>query len=213
MIGTYNSQKLYDYCEGHSDKHSVLLGDLYRETHLKVMRPRMASGPLQGRILSFLSQMIQPSYILEVGTFTGYATLCLAEGLAQDGKIVTIEVNPEYAYISDKYFSKSPWSEQITPMIGDAIDLLPTVDSGIDMVFVDARKRDYQRYYDLIIDKVNAGGVLLVDNILWDGKVLEENKDVTTETIHSFNEYIKKDDRVSNVILPLRDGVNIIIKR
>jgi len=173
----------------------------------------MASGPLQGRFLAAIAMMKKPQYILEVGTFTGYATLCLAEGLAADGQITTIEVNAELAYISNKYFKKSPWSSQIKPVVGDALDLLAALDDGIDMVFIDAKKRDYIKYYDLIIDKVKSGGLILADNILWDGKVLDASPDRTTQSIKEFNSYVAKDLRVHNVIFPLRDGVNIMVKR
>jgi len=213
MIATTEAQLLYQYCEQHSDSHSELLAALYRETQLKAMKPRMASGQLQGRILALISKLSRPTYIVEVGTYTGYATLCLAEGLASDGKLVTIEVNPELSYISQKYFDKSPWASQITATIGDALTELQKLPVGMDLVFIDAKKRDYQAYYDLIIDKMKPGGLILADNILWDGKVIDGSTDRTTEAIKAFNSYVHADPRVYNVILPLRDGVNILLKR
>lgn len=213
MIAKTQTQELYEYCERHSSSHDLLLADLYRETYLKVLKPRMASGPLQGRVLSFISKLKQPKQILEIGTFTGYATLCLAEGLPVDGKITTIEVNPELAYISNKYFQKSSWSSQIDPMIGDAKSILLDYDKPIDLVFIDAKKQDYLTYFDLVVDKVASGGLILADNILWDGKVLDYSPDKTTRAIQDFNSFIALDERVSNFILPLRDGINVIIKK
>lgn len=212
MIEDIHSHDIYSYCEQQSQKQSEVLAALYRETHLKTLKPRMASGPLQGRLLSFISKLLSPQHIVEIGTFTGYATLCLAEGLAEGGQITTIEVNPELSYISDRYFARSEWASSITAIVGDALTEIDKLQSGIDLVFIDAKKRDYQRYYDLLIPKVNPGGVILADNILWDGKVLEPSPDRTTKAIVNFNNYIKEDTRVTNMILPLRDGINIIRK-
>lgn len=212
MIVKTQTQELYEYCEQHSTTHDELLADLYRETYQKVLKPRMASGPLQGRVLAFISKLKQPNHILEIGTFTGYATLCLAEGLQPAGTITTVEVNPELSFLSNKYFKKSKWSSQIIPCIGDAKLLLQKYDKQVDLVFIDAKKQDYQKYYDLIIDQVPPGGIILADNILWDGKVLKDHSDKTTEAIKAFNAYVLADARVTNVILPLRDGVNVIVK-
>jgi len=212
MIGGVSSQDLYSYCEQQSQQQSDLLAELYRETHLKTLKPRMASGPLQGRLLSFISKLQQPRHIVEIGTFTGYATLCLAEGLVEGGHITTIEVNPELSHISNKYFTKSQWAGQITAVVGDALTEIDNLQSGIDLVFIDAKKRDYQQYYDLLLPKVKAGGIILADNILWDGKVLDAKPDRTTKAIIDFNSYVQADARVTNMILPLRDGVNIIMK-
>lgn len=206
------SESIYSYCEDLSTPHSRLLADLYRESHLKTMQPRMVSGPVQGRLLSLISKLIRPKNILEIGTFTGYATLCLAEGLASDGRIITIEVNPELAFISDKYFELSDYSSQIVPMVGDAKEIIPALDEAFDLVFIDAKKQDYIAYYDLIIEKVNSGGLILADNVLWNGKVLQEKHDKTTASIHAFNQKMLADDRVENIIIPIRDGINAIRK-
>lgn len=204
---------LYKYCEEHSDGHSKLLNDLYRETHLKTIKPRMASGLLQGRVLSLIANLKRPKQIVEIGTFTGYATLCMAEGLHVEGKLTTIEVNPELSYISTKYFKKSPWADQIISLTGDALEIIPTLSDSIDMVFIDAKKRDYKRYYNMIIEKMASGGLILADNILWNSKVIDmSQQDRTTIAIREFNQYVKNDNRVSNVILPLRDGINILVK-
>jgi len=214
MLIDQHQANIYDYCEKHSESHSSLLADLYRETYLKALKPRMASGPLQGRILSLISKLKSPKNIVEIGTFTGYATLCLAEGLHPSGYITTIEINPELAHISSKYFKKSPWASQIKPILGHALDLIPTLEDGIDLVFIDAKKTDYINYYNDILDKVKTGGIILADNILWDGKVIDPSqKDKTTQAIREFNVLVNNDKRVSNTILPLRDGVNILVKR
>ena len=213
MIYDTTTDCLYSYCTDYSEPHSPLLAELYRETHQKTLRPRMASGPLQGRILSLISKLVQPRHIVEIGTFTGYATLCLAEGLHAEGQILTMEVDPELRFLSDKYFERSPYAHQIEALTGNALDLLTEVADGVDLVFIDAKKRDYIRYYEAIIDKVRPGGILLADNILWDSKVLAKNKDKTTQAIHDFNAHVHADTRVANVILPLRDGVNILQKR
>lgn len=213
MLFSDHSRDIYNYAEALSDSSSDLLNELYRETYLKTLKPRMASGLLQGRILAFISRLLRPSHIVEIGTFTGYATLCLAEGLTKNGKVTTIEVNPELSFISDKYFDQSLWADQIHPVVGDALEIIPTLSEDVDLVFIDAKKQDYIRYYELIFEKVRAGGILLADNILWDGKVLDSTPNKTTKSIQQFNEYVYNDDRVNNVILPLRDGVNMILKK
>lgn len=204
------NEDLLAYCVEHSSPQGDLLEWIYRQTHLKTLAPRMVSGPLQGRILSMISQLCNPRRILEIGTFTGYATLCLAEGLVPDGEIITLEIDKSYQHISDEAFSRSHYSGQITQLMGDALELLPKLDGNFDLVFMDAKKKDYPVYFDLIIDKMSSGGVILADNILWSGKVLHENKDKTTEAIHRFNQKILEDPRVMSVILPIRDGINII---
>lgn len=203
-------EDLLEYCVRHSSPQGDLLEWIYRQTHLKTMAPRMVSGPLQGRILSMISLLHKPRRILEIGTFTGYATLCLAEGLDPDGEIITLEIDNAYQHISDEAFSRSDYGGQITQLMGDALELLPKLDGTFDLVFMDAKKKDYPVYFDMIIDKMSSGGVILADNILWSGKVLNENKDKTTEAIHRFNEKILEDPRVMSVILPIRDGINVI---
>ena len=203
---------IYSYCEEVTEDQGNILYHLYRETHLKTMAPRMASGPIQGRFLSFLCKILQPEQILEIGTFTGYATICMAEGLAPNGHITTIEINPELNYLSDKYFKLAGIREMITSKIGNAKDIIPTLDTLFDLVFIDAKKKDYALYFDMIIDKVKAGGIILADNVLWDGKVIDGSTDATSESLRKFNEKVKQDPRVTSLLLPLRDGLMILRK-
>lgn len=212
MIDENIISTIYAYCEGVSDDQGEILYNLYRETYLKTMAPRMASGPVQGRFLSLLSHLIAPKNILEIGTFTGYATICMAEGLAAGGHITTIEVNPELNYISDKYFKLAGIREQVTTLIGNAKDIIPKLNEKFDLVFIDAKKKDYALYFDLIIDQVNSGGFILADNVLWDGKVIDGSNDATSMSLRLFNQKVKNDPRVSNLLLPLRDGLMIMRK-
>ena len=186
------SSELEQYVENHSSAEPELLQELSRETHLKILQPRMLSGHFQGRVLSILSKMISPKYILEIGTFTGYATLCLAEGLSSDGILHTIDVNEELAEIQDKYFEKSPFRSQIVQHIGHALDIIPTLPDGIDMVFIDADKKNYPNYFDTVITKMKKGGIILSDNVLWSGKILEEikNNDKHTQILLEYNKKI-----------------------
>ena len=204
--------QLYDYCVAHSTPMDDLLYELDRETHLKTLSPRMSSGPIQGRILSLISNLVRPKNILEIGTFTGYSTLNLVRGLQPDGELITLEVNAELSFISNKYFKKSGYGHQITPMIGDAKELIPTLDQEFDLIFMDAAKREYPIYYDLLVPKMRKGSLILADNILWSGHVLTPGKDKTTDILNTFNKRVRDDDRVENVILPLRDGINVIRK-
>lgn len=205
-------ENIYEYISSLSSPQGSLLEALYRESHLKTMAPRMVSGPIQGRVLSMIANIVSPQRILEIGTFTGYATLCLAEGLADGGKIDTIDINQELRFISEKYFELSDYRAAIYPHYGDAKEVIPSLNEIYDLVFIDAKKRDYPIYYDLVIDKLRTGGIILADNVLWDGKVLLESPDKTTEAIQHFNQKIKSDPRVENVILPIRDGINMIRK-
>lgn len=207
-----NYTRLYDYCVEHSTPMDELLYELDRETHLKTLAPRMSSGPIQGRILSLISNLIRPKYILEIGTFTGFATLNLVRGLQPDGELVTVEVNAELQYISNKYFTKSGYGDQITQLIGNAKKIIPTLDYEFDLIFLDAGKKDYPIYYDLILPKLRTGGIILADNILWSGKILDEKMDKTSVILDAFNKQVVDDPRVENVILPLRDGINVIRK-
>lgn len=208
------SEALSLYCESHSEKESELLQQLNRETHLKVLSPRMLSGHLQGRFLSFLSKLKQPQHILEIGTYTGYSALCLAEGLQTTGKLITIDPNEETNLVAGNYFKRSAYAAQIQLMQGDAQALIPTLTQQFDIVFIDADKRNYPIYFDLIIDKVKKGGLIIVDNVLWSGKVLDpENKmDTDTKIIHAFNKKVNDDSRVSNILLPVRDGLMLMTK-
>jgi len=204
---------LNDYCERMSTPPAELLYRLERETHLKTLAPQMLSGRLQGQFLRMLSSWIKPLRILEIGTFTGYATLCLAEGLPQDGELHTIEANPEMAYLIRKYVAESGRKDQIQVHIGDAHERIPEIPGSFDLVFIDAGKRDYTSYFNLIIDRVTTGGCILADNVLWSGKVLHPGQDEDTASLHAFNELVQADGRVDNLILPLRDGLMLARKR
>lgn len=205
------SNTLYDYVVAHSQEEPPLLADLSRQTHLKVLQPRMLSGPLQGRILSILAKLLQPKKILEVGTFTGYATLCLAEGLDSDGQIDTLDKNEELVDFQRSFFDRSPWGKQIHQYCGDAIEIIPTLEGEYDLVFLDADKKNYLNYLELILPKIKKGGLLLSDNVLWSGKVLEETQknDRDTAVLKEFNQKLAQHSQLETVLLPLRDGLTL----
>ena len=205
---------ILNYSISKSEKESKLLNDLYRETYLKVLNPRMISGHYQGRILSFISKIMSPKKILEIGTYTGYSAICLCEGMDKDGVLHTIDNNKELVEIQNKYFKKANLKDKIVQHSGDAKNIIPSIDEEFDIVFIDADKESYPEYYDLIINKVRSGGIIIADNILWSGKILEKIKkdDQATKSIIEFNNKIIKDDRVKNIILPIRDGLNIVRK-
>ena len=205
---------ILNYSISKSEKESKLLNDLYRETYLKVLNPRMISGHYQGRILSLISKIISPKKILEIGTYTGYSAICLCEGMDKDGVLHTIDNNKELVEIQNKYFKKANLKDKIVQHSGDAKNIIPLIDEEFDIVFIDADKESYPEYYDLIINKVRSGGIIIADNILWSGKILEKVKkdDQATKSIIEFNNKIIEDDRVKNVILPIRDGLNIVRK-
>ena len=205
---------ILNYSISKSEKESKLLNDLYRETYLKVLNPRMISGHYQGRILSFISKIMSPKKILEIGTYTGYSAICLCEGLEKDGVLYTIDNNKELVEIQNKYFKKANLTNKIVQHSGDAKNIIPSIDEEFDIVFIDADKESYPEYYDLIINKVKSGGIIIADNILWSGKILEkvEKDDQATKSIIEFNNKIIEDDRVKNIILPIRDGLNIVRK-
>ena len=207
------SSKLQQYIDDHSMEESDLLKALDRETHQKVLQPRMLSGSYQGRLLALLAKMIEPKKILEVGTYTGYATLCMAEGLATGGSIDTIDYNEELSYIQRRYFDQSPYRSQIVQHLGEAKDVIKTLTGPYDLVFLDADKENYPQYFDLIIDKLETGGVILSDNVLWSGKVLEKATDEATSALQEYNHKINTDARVETIILPIRDGLTITRKR
>ena len=202
------------YALEHTEKESDLLFNLNRQTHLKVLQPRMLSGHLQGRILSFLSSAIKPKNILEIGTYTGYSALCMAEGLSKNGKLVTIDKNIELETMVKKYINDSSYKNQIEFINADAIDVIPTLNLEWDLVFIDADKENYINYFDLVIDQVKKGGWIIADNVLWSGKVLEEPdvKDKETIILQKFNEKVQHDSRVRNVLFPVRDGMMLMIK-
>lgn len=204
---------IQQYCIDHSTPVSDVLYQLERETHLKTLAPQMLSGPLQGQLMALISKLTQPRAILEIGTFTGYAALCLAQGLAGDGVLHTIEVNPELEDLIRKYIGKAGLEERIVLHIGDATAIVPELDLEWDLVFIDAGKLHNAHYYDLVIDRVRSGGRILVDNLLWRGKVLAPEQDRDTLLIHQFNEKVQADERVENLLLPLRDGLMMIWKK
>ena len=205
------SDELDTYVTNHSENEPELLAQLNKETHQKILQPRMLSGHFQGRVLSMLSKIIHPNNILEIGTYTGYATLCLAEGLAKNGTIDTLDNEEELFDFQRKYFDKTIWASQITQHLGDALDIIPTLNKKYDLVFIDADKENYINYFHLIVPMMNKGGIILSDNVLWSGKVLEEVKqgDITTQILLEYNQILKDDVRVETVLLPIRDGLTV----
>jgi caffeoyl-CoA O-methyltransferase len=201
---------LQRYAEQHTTPENDLLKKINRDTHANILRPRMLSGHLQGRVLAMISQMIKPKRILEIGTYTGYSALCLLEGLDDGGKLITIDINEELEEKVRAYFETS--KDKIDFRIGNAINIIPTLTDTFDLVFIDADKINYTRYFDLVIDKVRPGGIILADNVLWSGKVLDKNPDGDTRAINAFNQKIHVDSRVENVLLPIRDGIMMIRK-
>jgi caffeoyl-CoA O-methyltransferase len=204
------SGDIQHYAERHTSSESPLLREISRHTHANVMMPRMLSGHLQGRLLSMISHMIKPRNILEIGTYTGYSALCLAEGMIPGGRLITIDVNEELEERVRKSFANSPYGNAIEFLIGNAIDIIPQLKEKFDLVFIDADKENYSRYYDLVIDRVTLNGIILADNVLWSGKVLNPNPDKDTKAIIEFNEKVNSDKRVENVLLPVRDGIMIV---
>jgi predicted O-methyltransferase YrrM len=205
------SPELELYVEKHSENEPALLAALHRETFQKIMQPRMLSGHFQGRVLSMISKLVHPENILEIGTYTGYATLCLAEGMKENGSIDTIDINEELFSIQKKYFDLSPWKDQITQHMGDALEIIPNLGKKYDLVFIDADKDNYLNYFDLIMPIMNKGGIILSDNVLWSGKVLEEPnpKDLSTNVLLEYNKKLKDDPRIETVLLPIRDGLTV----
>ena len=206
--------KIFNYSLSKSSKEPKILNDLNRETHLKILNPRMLSGHYQGRILSIVSKIIKPKTVLEIGTYTGYSTICLSEGLDKNGSIHTIDHNEELLVIQNKYFKKAGISDKVKQYTGDATKIIKKLNLDFDLVFIDADKENYPLYFDLIIEKVKPGGVIIADNILWSGKILEkvEEEDYATKSIIEFNDKVKNDDRVETIILPIRDGLSLIRK-
>ena len=205
------SEDLDNYITAHSEAEPKLLRALARETHLKVIQPRMITGHYQGRVLSMLSKLIRPQYILEIGTYTGYSALCLAEGLQPEGQLHTIEINEELEDIQSKYFSQSPYGSSIISHVGDALELVPQMDMSFDLVFIDAGKTDYDAHFENAIKKVKPGGIILSDNVLWSGKVVNTAtpSDKATLALQGYNKKLMQDPRVETVILPVRDGLTL----
>jgi len=205
---------LEDYITQHTSKEDPLLIELSRETHLKAINPRMLSGHLQGKLLEAISRMIQPLRILEIGTYTGYSSICLARGLKQGGQLHTIERNDEIIRISKKYFKKAGFESSISLLIGDALEIIPKLDEVYDLVFIDADKQQYLQYFELCLERTRSGSIIIVDNVLWDGKVLKTDfeHDADTKAIMDFNQKLVTDTRVEVLMVPLRDGISIIRK-
>ncbi len=204
-------ESIDNYVVNHSQQEPKILQELNKETWQKVLNPRMLSGGFQGRVLSMISKLIQPKLILEIGTYTGYSALSLAEGLTKDGVLYTIDKNEELEELQYKYFQKSDYKNQIKQLIGNAIDIIPTINQKFDLVFIDADKSNYLNYFDLIIEKMNKGGVILSDNVLWSGKVVEKlnPKDNDTKVLLEYNRVLNDDSRLETVLLPIRDGLTI----
>ena len=208
-------EEIEKYSEMHTSAESEWLCNLNRETHQKILKPRMLSGHMQGRILSLFSQMIKPERILEIGTYTGYSALCLAEGLTENGKLITIDINEELQEFVQKHIDASPYKNKIEQRIGNALEIIPTLNEQFDIVFIDADKENYLPYFNLIFDKVKTGGYIIADNVLWSGKVVDKVKanDTDTKKLLEFNNYIQNHEGVENVLLPVRDGLMICRKK
>jgi caffeoyl-CoA O-methyltransferase len=205
------SQELEDYIEQHSEKEPTHLAALNKETYQKILLPRMLSGHFQGRVLSMLSKLIRPINILEIGTYTGYSALCLCEGMQDNGQLHTIDIKEELIDFQRKHFDKSPWGSQIVQHLGEAVDIIPSLDMQFDLVFIDADKENYIHYFEMIVPKMNKGGIILSDNVLWSGKVLEplQKNDLSTKILLEYNQLLKNDPRVETVLLPIRDGLTV----
>ncbi|MCG8698168.1 MAG: O-methyltransferase [Bacteroidales bacterium] len=210
-----DKDKLFEYISNYSSDEEDILAELNRQTHLKVLNPRMLSGKVQGQLLKFISYMVKPKYILEIGTYTGYSAICLAHGLKDGGQLHTIECNDEITGIATKYFEKAGLKDKIKLHVGDALEIIPGLEYDWDIVFMDADKKTYSTVYDMIIDKMKPGAFILADNVLWSGKVVDKNSiknDIDTKSILEFNEKVKNDPRVENVIVGIRDGISLIRK-
>jgi caffeoyl-CoA O-methyltransferase len=209
-------EDLQKYCEEHTSPETEVLQKLHRETYAKVMMPRMLSGHIQGRTLAMFSQMLRPQNILEIGTYTGYSGICLAEGLTENGTLHTIDINDELEDMVHRYFAEAGIENKVKYYLGNALEIIPTIDTNFDLVFIDADKINYSSYFDLVIDKVRPGGFIIADNVLWSGKVLEKFRkklDKDTEALLNFNKKVQDDERVENVLLPIRDGLLVMRKK
>ncbi|MGC6430128.1 MAG: O-methyltransferase [Jejuia sp.] len=205
-------EELDNYVVTHSEDEPELLQKLTRETYQKILQPRMLSGHYQGRLLSMISKLVNPKNILEIGTYTGYSALCLVEGMQTDGELHTIDINEELVDFQRKYFDLSEYGLQIHQHLGNALDIIPELDLKFDLVFIDADKDNYSKYFKIIVEKLNAGGIILSDNVLWSGKVLDttfKKEDSATPALIAYNKLLKEDKRVETVVLPIRDGLTI----
>lgn len=209
------SDELESYIENHSEDEPELLQQLNRETCQKILQPRMLSGQYQGRVLSMISKLVNPKYILEIGTYTGYSALCLAEGLRKEGELHTLDVNEELYDLQRTYFDKSDYGTQIHQHLGNGLEIIPKLNRTFDLIFIDADKENYSAYFHLVIDKLKSGGIILSDNVLWSGKVVEplDEKDIPTKAILEYNNLLKNDPRVETLILPIRDGLMVSRKK
>lgn len=206
------NKEIEDYISNHTNKESDLLSKLNRETWAKVLMPRMLSGHIQGQVLSLFSNITNPTNIIEIGTYTGYSALCLAEGLKADGELHTIDINEEHTMVAEKYFNKSKFSKNINQHIGNAIDIIPKINKKFQLAFIDADKENYSNYFDLLIDKIDVNGIIIADNVLWSGKVTKSTMDKETRELDSYNKKVNSDPRVENVLLSVRDGLMICRK-
>lgn len=209
------TKDLSGYCENNTSAETDILAQLNRETYLKVVSPRMLSGHLQGRFLSFISKLIQPKLIIEIGTYTGYSALCLAEGLQPEGKLISIDVNEETSAFAKAFIQKTEYASKIKLVLADAKEYITTINESIDLVFIDADKKNYLNYYHLVFDKIASGGLIIADNVLWSGKITMAQNEMDKETLalHQFNEFVQNDLRVENMLLPIRDGLMVIRKK
>jgi predicted O-methyltransferase YrrM len=208
-IMEFLDEEIEDYTINHTQEESPLLAELNRETWANVMTPRMLSGHLQGRILSMFSKLVSPENILEIGTYTGYSALCLAEGLKEEGTLHTLDINEEYASIANRYFKKSKYQKNIKQHIGKALDIIPTLNCKFQLAFIDADKENYENYFNFIIDKIDVGGLIIADNVLWSGKVTKRQKDEETTALDRYNKKVVASNRVETVLFPIRDGLMI----
>ena len=212
-MNNFINKDIFEYSEKYSQQEPKILQELNRETHLKVLNPRMLSGFFQGRLLSIISKLIKPKKVLEIGTYTGYSAICIAEGMNKNGMIHTIDKNEELNIIQKKYFKKSGLEDNIVQYNGCALEIIPKIEEKFDLIFIDADKENYINYFNLVMDKLNSNGVILADNVLWSGKVINsEDHDLTTNVLREFNKRVNNDNRVETILLPIRDGISIIRK-
>ena len=206
------NKNIEDYISNHSNQETDLLSQLNRETWAKVLMPRMLSGHIQGRVLSLFSNIIKPTNIIEIGTYTGYSALCLSEGIKENGEIHTIDINEEHTLIAEKYFKKSKFSKNIIQHVGKALDIIPKINKRFQLAFIDADKENYSKYFDLLIDKIDVNGIIIADNVLWSGKVIKKHMDNETKELDLYNKKVNSDLRVENILLSVRDGLMICRK-